>query len=110
VRLTAYCRADGPIAELTYSVEDTGIGVSAANQRVIFERFTQADGSLTRKHEGTGLGLALSRHLVTLMGGEIGMTSVPGSGSTFWVRLPLRLVDHEPAVEIRGVEIVRSST
>jgi signal transduction histidine kinase/DNA-binding response OmpR family regulator len=78
---------NGLTAELLFKVEDTGIGVPAEKIEHVFEKFSQVDGTSTRKHEGTGLGLTISRKLVELMGGEIGVISEPGQGSTFWFTL-----------------------
>ncbi len=81
-------------AHIYFSVKDTGIGISSDQKETIFEKFNQADVSTTRKYGGSGLGLSISKSLVALMNGEVGLKSVPNKGSTFFFDLPFRIVEN----------------
>jgi signal transduction histidine kinase/ActR/RegA family two-component response regulator len=87
----------GPL--LSIAVHDTGIGIPPEKQQVIFESFSQADGSTTRQYGGTGLGLSICSRLVEMMGGRLQVKSVAGEGSCFYFQVPL-VLDHSPAVPV----------
>jgi signal transduction histidine kinase/ActR/RegA family two-component response regulator len=97
-----------PDGQLVMTVRDTGIGIAPSKHELIFQPFTQADGSVTRFFGGTGLGLSISRSLVQMMGGRIWLDSQPGQGSTFFIALPLPAVaapEHTvPAPPVPAVE------
>lgn len=84
---------------IKFTVSDTGIGMDQAHKSTLFDAFTQADTSITRRFGGTGLGLVISRKLTHLMGGTIGFDSTYGEGSTFWFTIPVELSDKSPVID-----------
>ena len=112
LRVKTEARTKSSIA-LHFSITDTGIGIPEARQKVIFEAFTQADNSTTRRYGGTGLGLTISAHLVEMMGGRIWVESVAGKGSTFHFTASFGLVKNpsgKPALskleDLRGLRVL----
>ena len=101
-------RAENVIS-LLFSVADTGIGIEPDHQKVIFERFTQAEKSVTRNYGGTGLGLAICREAARLMGGTLRVKSTPGKGSRFDLKLPIPIVEG-PALPLEQIHSAARKT
>ncbi len=93
-------RCDEHLSRVEFSVSDTGIGIAPETRHLLFEPFSQADSSTTRKYGGTGLGLSIVRGLAQAMNGEVGVDSEPGKGSRFWFRVPLPLLVAEAGREV----------
>ncbi|MEL6665957.1 MAG: response regulator [Pseudomonadota bacterium] len=104
-------QSDPRMAHLKIKVEDTGVGIPTEKLAGVFDKFSQVDNSAARTHEGTGLGLSISQSLVKLMGGEIGVESIEGKGSTFWFTLTLPIEDRfeetlAPPIAISGKNVL----
>jgi CheY-like chemotaxis protein/two-component sensor histidine kinase len=112
ITIASSTQRDGDRAIVRFEVQDTGIGIDPGQLDRLFESFSQADASTTRRFGGTGLGLAISKQLVELMGGEIGAENRPKGGSAFWFEIPFTTVaqprseDESPVPDVRGLRVL----
>ncbi len=97
--------SDGKHSLIRVEVHDTGIGIAPDQMSRIFEPFTQVDDSSSRKVGGVGLGLAISKELVSLMGGKLGGESKPGEGSTFWIEIPFEIAIQSLRIEVPATAV-----
>jgi signal transduction histidine kinase/CheY-like chemotaxis protein len=98
--------SDPRMTMVTFSVGDTGLGISEDNQAKLFQPFSQAEATTTRRFGGTGLGLSISHRLVEMMGGEIGVRSIEGEGATFWFTIPVEVAEIERQADELGTELL----
>ena len=103
-----YRELDDKSIEFLFSVEDTGIGIKPEDMKNLFQSFQQLDSKRNRSIEGTGLGLAISKQLMELMDGNISVRSTYGEGSTFSIRLPQKVVDENPSIELKEEENIQT--
>ncbi len=111
VLISASCnQSNGSPHCIQMSVKDSGVGMTPEQIDRLFQPFVQADGSTTREYGGTGLGLTICKRLVTMMGGEIGVESEPGAGSTFWFFVPVEISEHAfqtpDTTDLRGMRVL----
>ena len=107
--LAKMVREEGNLAVIRFAVSDTGIGIPMNRLDAVFSSFTQVDGSTTRRFGGTGLGLSISKRLVELMGGQIGVESEEGRGSTFWFSIPFEKQDKSKTLPMKTRQSVRGT-
>ncbi len=88
---------------LKFYVKDTGIGINKDKQKIIFDIFRQADDSHTRRYDGAGIGLSISKKLTELLGGNIWFESIEGKGTTFYFTMPFNIVDDDPKNKMKTI-------